>query len=223
MEPFRFHLFVCTQQKPEGVLSCSASGSFAVLDRLDHETQARGLGRDVQLTTCGCMGLCNDGPVIVVYPQGVWYRRVQPSDISEIVGTHLCNGKPVDRLIWNDATAMSAMAVEHTDRFRAAMAARDLAGTLPDHLDQMIRSYMPSRCILTALELDIFTAVGDGGNAEQISTRIQANARAVSMLLNALVALGCDRRAATCTAIHPNRLVSLYRDRKTITATACCI
>ncbi len=190
MEPFRFHLFVCTQQKPEGVPSCPASGSFAVLDALDRETQARGLGHDVQLTTCGCMGLCDEGPVMVVYPAGVWYRHVQPADVSEIVGTHLRDGKPVGRLVWNDAPAMKAMAVEHAEKFRAAMAARDKAGTLPDRLDQMIRGYMPSRCILTALELDIFTAVGDGANAEQIGTRIHANARAVGMLLNGLVALG---------------------------------
>lgn len=190
MEPFRFHLFVCTQQKPEGVPSCPASGSLAVLGALDREVQARGLDNDVQLTTCGCMGLCDEGPVMVVYPAGVWYRRVQPSDVSEIVGTHLRDGKPVDRLVWNDAPAMKAMSVEHGEKFRAAMAAREKAGTLPDRLDQMIRGYMPSRCLLTALELDVFTAVGDGANAEQIGTRIHANARAAGMLLNALVALG---------------------------------
>ncbi len=195
MEPFRFHLFVCTQQKPEGVPSCPASGSFAVLGALDREIQARGLNHrglnnDVQLTTCGCMGLCDEGPVMVVYPAGLWYRRVQPSDVSEIVDAHLRDGKPVDRLIWNDAAAMKAMAVEHGEKYREAMAAREKAGVLPDRLDQMIRGYMPSRCMLTALELDIFTAVGDGANAEQIGTKIQANARAASMLLNALVALG---------------------------------
>jgi (2Fe-2S) ferredoxin/predicted O-methyltransferase YrrM len=190
MEPFRFHLFVCTQQKPEGVPSCPASGSCAVLDALDREIRARGFNSDVQLTTCGCMGLCDEGPVMVVYPAGVWYRRVQPSDVSEIVGTHLRDGKPVDRLVWNDAPAMKAMSAEHRDKYRAAMAARDKAGMLPDRLDQMIRGYMPSRCILTALELDIFTAVGDGATAEQIGTRIKANARAVGMLLNVLVALG---------------------------------
>ncbi len=190
MEPFRFHLFVCTQQKPEGVTSCPASGSFAVLGALDREIQARGLGNDAQLTTCGCMGLCDEGPVMVVYPAGVWYRRVKPSDVSEIVETHLRGGKPVDRLIWNDAAAMKAMAVEHGEKYREAMAARDKAGVLPDRLDKMIRGYMPSRCLLTALELDIFTAVGDGANAEQIGTKVQANARAAGMLLNALVALG---------------------------------
>ncbi|MGA9448348.1 MAG: methyltransferase [Candidatus Sulfotelmatobacter sp.] len=190
MEPFRLHLFVCTQQKPEGIPSCPARGSVAVLGALDREIQERGLNHEVQLTTCGCMGLCDEGPVMVVYPAGVWYRRVQPSDISDIVSTHLGNGKPVNRLVWNDAPAMKAMSVEHGEKFRDAMAARDKAGLLPDRLDQMIRGYMPSRCILTALELDIFTAVGDGANAEQIGARIHANARAVAMLLNALVALG---------------------------------
>jgi (2Fe-2S) ferredoxin/predicted O-methyltransferase YrrM len=190
MEPFRFHLFVCTQQKPEGVPCCPASGSFAVLGALDREIQARGLNNGVQLTTCGCMGLCDEGPVMVVYPAGVWYRRVQPSDVTEIVNTHLRDGQPVDRLVWNDAPAMKAMAVEHGEKFREAMAAREKAGVLPDRLDQMIRGYMPSRCILTALELDIFAAVGEGGNAERIGTKIHANARAAGMLLNALVALG---------------------------------
>jgi predicted O-methyltransferase YrrM len=70
------------------------------------------------------------------------------------------------------------------------MAAREKAGTLPDRLNEMIRGFMPSRCLLTALELDIFTAVGDGANADQIGTRVHANARAVGILLNALVALG---------------------------------
>ena len=190
MEPFRFHLFVCTQQKPEGVPSCPASGAFAVLDALDREIQARGLNHEVQLTTCGCMGLCDEGPVMVVYPAGVGYRHMQGSDVSEIVETHLRDGKPLDRLAWNDASAMKAMSVEHGEKFRAAMAARDKAGMLPDRLDQMIRGYMSSRCILTALELDLFTAVGDGATAAQIGTRINANVRAVGMLLNALVALG---------------------------------
>jgi len=190
MEPFRFHLFVCTQQKPEGVPSCPASGSFAVLDALDRDIQARGLSHDVQLTTCGCMGLCDEGPVMVVYPAGVWYRRVRASDVSELVGAHLRDGKPVERLVWNDAPAMKAMSEEHGEKFRAGLAARDKAGMLPDRLDQMIRGYMPSRCLLTALELDIFTAVGDGANAEQIGTKIHANARGAGMLLNVLVALG---------------------------------
>jgi predicted O-methyltransferase YrrM len=73
---------------------------------------------------------------------------------------------------------------------RHAMAARDKAGILPDRLNEMIRGFMPSRCILTALELDLFTAVGDGANSEEIGARIHANSRATTILLNALATLG---------------------------------
>ena len=190
MEPFRFHLFVCTQQKPEGVTSCPSCGSFAVLERLDRELQSRGLTNEIQLTTCGCLGLCDEGPIMIVYPAGVWYRRVQPSDVLEIVDAQLQGGKVVDRLVWNDPPAMKAMSVEHGEKFRAMMAAQDKAGTLPDRLDQMIRSFMPSRCILTALELDIFTVIGEGATAEQVGKKISASPRGLSMLLNALASLG---------------------------------
>ena len=198
MEPFRFHIFVCTQQKPEGVTSCPASGSMAVLGELDREIEVRGLRNDVQVTTCGCLGLCDEGPMMVVYPEGVWYRRVQPSDVSEIVSKHLADGgpvgKPVDRLVWKDAAAMKAMLIEHGEKFRAAMAARERAGVLPDRLDEMIGGNMASRCLLTALELDIFAAVGEGASAAEVGKKIDASARGAGILLNALVALEQRRR-----------------------------
>lgn len=190
MEPFRFHLFVCTQQKPEGAASCPASGSFAVLEALQREMEARGLTHEVQLTTCGCMGLCDEGPVMVTYPEGVWHRRVRPADVPEIVERHLLHAEPVERLAWRDAAAMKAMSIDHGEKYRAAVAARDRAGTLPDSLHQTIRGFMPSRAILTALELDLFTAVGEGATAEEVGARIHASARGAEMLLNALVSLG---------------------------------
>ncbi len=190
MEPFRFHLFLCTQQKPEGVACCPVSGSIEVCEALQREIEARGLTHEVQLTTCGCMGLCDEGPVMVVYPEGVWYRRVRPADVNEIVDRHLLGSKPLERLMWSDAAAMKALSIDHGEKYRAAMAARDCAGTLPDSLHQTIRSFMPSRVILTALELDVFTTVGEGANAEEIAGRIDASTRGAEMLLNALVSLG---------------------------------
>ncbi len=131
MEPFRIHLFVCTQQKPEGVPSCAANRSLEILDRLDREIQTRHLDHEVQLTTCGCMGLCDEGPLMVVYPKGVWYRRVHPEDVGEIIDSHLRDGKVVKRLVWKDAGAMQAMAIDHTEKYRAAMAARKKEATTP--------------------------------------------------------------------------------------------
>ncbi len=127
MEPFRFHLYVCTQEKPAGVPSCPAAGAAALLSALENEVIPQGLDDDVQITTSGCMGLCEEGPTLVVYPEGVWYRKVQPADVREIVAAHLKGGQPVERLVWRDADAMKAMSAEHRAKYRAMVAAREAA------------------------------------------------------------------------------------------------
>jgi (2Fe-2S) ferredoxin/predicted O-methyltransferase YrrM len=189
MEPFRHHIFVCTQEKPEGVTCCPSSGSMRVLQALHRELGSQGLSGEVQVSSCGCLGLCDDGPIMITYPEGVWYRKVKEEDVPEIVSSHLRSGKVVSRLEWNDAPAMKAAATEHTRQYLAMVKAKDEAGTLPDNLYEMTRSFMPSRALLTALELDIFTAVGPGGSAAQVADRIHADARATEMLLNALASL----------------------------------
>jgi (2Fe-2S) ferredoxin/SAM-dependent methyltransferase len=189
MEPFRHHLFICTQQKPEGVASCPANNSWNVLRALERELTSRNLQHEIQVATCGCLGLCDDGPIVIVYPEGVWYRKVQQADIPEIVESHLVGGKTVARLAWIDAPAMKAQSIEHYDRFHAMLKARDQAGILPDDLYELTRAYMPSRVLLTALELDVFTAVGNAASATRVAQTIRADVRATEMLLNALVSL----------------------------------
>lgn len=189
MEPFRFHVFVCTQEKPEGVACCSASGSPHVLDALHRELGKQGLSSDVQVTTCGCMGLCDDGPVVVVYPEGTWYARVKPEDAPELVASHLRDGKPLARLARTDTEAIRSAVLEHTDRYLAMVRARDAAGILPDNLNDMVRAFMPSRAILTALQLDVFTSVVGGASAAEAAKRIRTDPRATEMLLNVLVGL----------------------------------
>ncbi len=124
MEPYRYHVFVCTQQKPEGAPSCPANNSQQVLDALGPAIQAAGVDDDVQVTTCGCMGLCEEGPVLIVYPDGVWYRRVKTEDVAEIVNSHLVRGKAVARLQWTEAAAMKAMSIEHRNQYRAMLKAK---------------------------------------------------------------------------------------------------
>jgi (2Fe-2S) ferredoxin/predicted O-methyltransferase YrrM len=189
MEPFHQHVFVCTQGKPEGVASCPSQGSLRVLQALERELDAQGLGHQVQVTTCGCLGLCENGPVMITYPEGTWYRKVKEEDIPELVDSHLRSGKVVSRLVWNDGPAMKAEISDSREHYRAMVQAKDEAGTLPDGLNEMIRSFMPSRAVLTALELDVFTAVASGASAEQVAEKIQADPRATEMLLNVLVSL----------------------------------
>ena len=198
MEPFLHHVFVCTQEKPEGATSCPNNGSMRVLRALERELVSQGLDNEVQVTTCGCLGLCDDGPIMITYPDGVWYHKVQEADVAEIVGSHLRSGSVVSRLRWSDSQAMKAQATDHRDRYRAMVKARDEAGVFPDDLNEMIRAFMPSRAVLTALELDAFTAVGSGASTQQVAQKIHADSRATEMLLNALVSLKLlDKRDGT--------------------------
>lgn len=189
MKPFRYHAIVCTQEKPEGVPCCPAAGSFRVLDALYRELGAKGLSDEVEVSSCGCLGLCDSGPVMIVYPEGTWYTKLTPPDVSEIVSSHLQSGNKVTRLIRDDYDAMKAEILEHRNKYFAMVKGKDAAGVLPDDLTELIRGFMASRAVLTALELDIFTAVGTGSTAAQIATRIECDARAIEMLLNTLVSL----------------------------------
>ncbi|HUK16420.1 MAG TPA: methyltransferase [Bryobacteraceae bacterium] len=190
MEAFRFHVFVCDQQKPEGVPCCCARGSGKVLDALRREIGARGLEDEVQITTCGSLGLCEHGPNMIVYPEGVWYSGVTPPDVAEIVRSHFQGGAPVERLMLTDTAAVRSEIRANRERMMAARRAREAAGTLPDDLNDRIRAFQESRAILTALELDLFTAVGGGASAEAVAAAAGTDARATGMLLNALAAMG---------------------------------
>ena len=195
MEPFRFHVFVCDQQKPEGVPGCCARGSAQVIEALRREINARGLEDDVQVTTCGSLGLCEWGPNMIVYPEGVWYAGVTPADVPEIVRSHFEENTPVDRLTRTDGADVRAEILANRAKRLAAMSARDTAGALPEDLQERIRGFQESRAILTALELDVFTALGDGATAAEVAARTGTDARAMEMLLHALAAMGlaCKR------------------------------
>jgi (2Fe-2S) ferredoxin len=108
MEPYRYHVYVCDQKKPDGVPCCSAKGSIRVIEALRRELGKQGLADEVQVTTCGSLGLCERGPNMVVYPAGVWYSRVQPEDVPEIVAEHFGKGRIVERLVSGDAAALKA-------------------------------------------------------------------------------------------------------------------
>ncbi len=189
MQPFRIHVFACDQQKPEGVPCCSARGSAQVLEALRREVHARGLDAEVQVTSCGSLGMCENGPNLVVYPEGAWYSGVTPADVPEIVHSHFERGTPVARLLRTDAVALRLEIETNREKMMAARRTREAAGILPDELNDRIRAFQESRAILTALELDVFTAVGDGANAVEVAGRLHSDPRATEMLLNALVSL----------------------------------
>ena len=189
MEPFRYHVFVCNQAKPEGVPCCAAHGSGQVLEALRREVNLRGLEDEVQVTECGSLGLCESGPNMVVYPDGIWYSCVSPEDVPEIVRSHFQEDTPVERLARTDPAVLRAEILGNREKMFAARRAREAAGVLPDDLNDRIRGFQESRAVLTALELDLFTAIGHGAAATEVATRLHTDPRATEMLLHALASL----------------------------------
>jgi len=128
LEPFRLHVYACQQEKPGGAPCCSARGSALVLDALRKEIASQGMLDEVQVTSCGSLGMCERGPNLVVYPEGVWYAGVQPADVPEIVREHFRHGRVVKRLASTDPVALKREITENRAKAMAALAALQKKG-----------------------------------------------------------------------------------------------
>ena len=94
------HVFVCTQNRPQGHPrgSCTASGCVDVMNAFLTEIQNRNLFDRIAVTNTGCLGPCMTGPNVLVYPEGTLYGRVKKEDITTIIEQHLLGGEPVTAL-----------------------------------------------------------------------------------------------------------------------------
>ncbi len=97
---FKYHVFACFQQRPADHPrgSCMLSGGKPLWERLQAKLSAQNLP-EVAMTATGCLGFCRAGPLMVVYPQGIWYAPRTIEDIDEIFQSHVLDGAPVERLI----------------------------------------------------------------------------------------------------------------------------
>jgi sirohydrochlorin cobaltochelatase len=91
----RKHVLVC------GNVDCAEKGSLALLQELRRLIKQSALADDVRVTRTGCMGRCGEGPTVVVYPDGIWYRGVAPADAASLVEDHLVGDRIVARLVDN--------------------------------------------------------------------------------------------------------------------------
>ena len=85
-----------------GGTGCTSSGSVAIQKKFEEQIAAQGLSEEVKIVQTGCFGLCALGPVVIVYPDGTFYSRVEEKDVEEIVAEHLLKGRPVERLVYTD-------------------------------------------------------------------------------------------------------------------------
>lgn len=98
---YRHHVFICVNQRNIGKKCCANNGSQALRDYAKQRIKQLDLsgGGRVRINQAGCLDRCELGPVMVVYPEGVWYTYVDQADIDEIIDSHLVNQNPVKRLM----------------------------------------------------------------------------------------------------------------------------
>jgi len=99
MELYRSHVLVC------GGTGCTSSGSRNIMDEFNSELEKHNMQNEVKVVGTGCFGLCEVGPIVIVYPEGAFYSHVKVEDVPEIVEEHLLKGRIVTRLLYHDSIA----------------------------------------------------------------------------------------------------------------------
>ncbi|NLW12582.1 MAG: NADH-quinone oxidoreductase subunit NuoF [Clostridiaceae bacterium] len=114
MDLYRAHVLVCCGT------GCTSSQSPRIISNFEEQLADNKISNEVKVVKTGCFGLCAEGPIVVVYPEGVMYFRVTPEDVSEIVSEHLVKGRFVTRLmtVSHEEKATHAQNVEESDFFK---------------------------------------------------------------------------------------------------------
>ena len=98
---YQYHVFFCTNCRDDGRACCADHNAQAARDYMKKKVKSLGLAGEskVRINTAGCLDRCDFGPVIVIYPEAVWYSYVDQADLDEIIEQHLQNGQVVQRLL----------------------------------------------------------------------------------------------------------------------------
>ena len=137
MEIYRAHVLCC------GGTGCTSSGSAQIIERFEQQIQEKGLDKEVKVIRTGCFGLCEAGPVVIVYPEGTFYSRVKVEDVDEIVSEHLLKGRPVQHLVYTDHATQEQDANKALDeisfyKHQKRIALRNCGVIDPENIDEYL-------------------------------------------------------------------------------------
>ena len=146
-----------------GGTGCTSSGSQKIRALLEKEIVDKGLQDEIKVVQTGCFGLCELGPIMIVYPEGTFYSRVTEQDVPEIVSEHLLKGRPVERLIYKEGVEEKqvehgAYSLNDTNFYKAQkrVALRNCGLINPEVIDEYIArdGYMALGKVLTEMTPD---------------------------------------------------------------------
>ena len=133
---YRSHVLVC------GGTGCASSGSAEILEAFKNGISESGLADEVAVVQTGCHGLCALGPIVVVYPEAIFYSEVKVEDVPEIVSEHLLKGRVVERLVYHeeDQDDGSSKSFGDTDfaKKQHRVALRNCGVINPENIDEYI-------------------------------------------------------------------------------------
>lgn len=95
------HVFFCTNQRVDGSDCCGKHGAQEARDYMKKRVAELDIPKrnnNIRINSAGCMNRCDEGPVIVVYPESTWYTYANEKDLDEIIEEHLRHGRVVERL-----------------------------------------------------------------------------------------------------------------------------
>ncbi|MBO4921715.1 MAG: NAD(P)H-dependent oxidoreductase subunit E, partial [Lachnospiraceae bacterium] len=147
---YRSHVLVC------GGTGCTSSGSQKIMETLRTEIAKAGLDKEVSVVQTGCHGLCALGPIMIVYPEAVFYSMVKDEDIPEIVSEHLVKGRVVKRLVYEETVTdegIKSLADTNFYKKQHRIALRNCGVINPENIDEYIgtRGYEALGKVLTSM------------------------------------------------------------------------
>ncbi len=160
---YRAHVLVC------GGTGCSSAGSEDVLQAFNEELKKNDLSEEVCVVQTGCHGLCSVGPVVIVYPDSIFYTNITVKDVSEIVTEHLLKGRVVDRLVYQEGEEKKHIesledTVFYKKQFRIAL--RNCGVIDPENIEEYIGTggYEALGKVLTEMSPDeVIQTITDSG------------------------------------------------------------
>ncbi|MBR2055170.1 MAG: NAD(P)H-dependent oxidoreductase subunit E, partial [Clostridia bacterium] len=152
MDIYRAHVLCC------GGTGCTSSGSAQLIERFEQKIAEAGLEKEVKVIRTGCFGLCEAGPVVIVYPEGTFYSRVRVEDVDEIVSEHLLKGRKVQHLVYTDHASHEQNANKSLNdinfyKHQKRVALRNCGVIDPENIDEYIAfdGYMALEKALTRM------------------------------------------------------------------------
>ena len=159
----RSHVMIC------GGTGCTASGSKNVQDAMQKALEEKGLQDEIRIVETGCFGLCALGPIMIIYPEGVFYSNVTVDDVPEIVEEHLLKGRIVQRLVHTDETTQELVTSLNDTSFykiQKRVALRNCGVINPENIDEYIAKdgYAALAKVLTSMTPeDVIQTLLDSG------------------------------------------------------------